>query len=430
MKKVAAFIVCLVCAIQCGCTRVTELDEKSFVTAIGFDKGKNYNLRFTFIFTTPTKSSDSSNPEEKDETIIIEAPSLYSAIEQINNFKSKTIELTHTQTIVFSEELARDGLEEYIYMLVRSSHFRPNTYICVADNSSMEFLENVNPSGVYHLEKFFQLLFNKMTSGTKGDMYLYDSYFRLNSESRAGVLPYCAINKTLLQTINSEEKSSSDEEETSENNEDGEIIDGAFSSDTDDFAINTLAGNSVSISENTSQIQGVAVMKDGFMIAKLGRLETLCLQVVTNSMPEGYFTLSNPYESEKMISCYITQPHNVKIDVDCEENPKISIDIRLEGDFTGVGESDSVIRNPKEFEAYFEQKLTEAIEKFLTKTTRELDSDICSFETFAKSKFSNTAEWEEYNWNEKFKNSTYDVNVELTMRTYGELSQETEIIYD
>ena len=122
MKKTIIFLLCFLLVFSSGCTRVTELDEKSFVTAIGFDKGENYNLRFTFVFTNPSKSSDSSNPKEKDETIVIEAPSLYSAIEQINNFKSKSIELTHTQTVVFSEELAKEGLSEYIYMLVRSSH--------------------------------------------------------------------------------------------------------------------------------------------------------------------------------------------------------------------------------------------------------------------------------------------------------------------
>ncbi len=423
MKKTIVLIICFLLCFLAGCTRVTELDEKSFVTAIGFDKGENYNLRFTFVFTNPSKSSDSSNPKEKDETIVIEAPSLYSAIEQINNFKSKTIELTHTQTVVFSEELAKEGLSEYIYMLVRSSHFRPNTYVCIADGSSMEYLENVNPAGVYHLEKFFQLLFNKMTSGTKGDMYLYDSYFRLKSESGAAVLPYCAINKVVPQTEKAESKG---DEAPSEETSDKQTIEGKYAENTDDFAINTLAGNSISLSDNTSQIQGVAVLKDGYMIGKLGKLETICLQMITNSMPKGYFTLSNPDFPEKMLTCYITQSTPAKINVECKNKPLVDIKINLEGDFSEVGNKDEYIENPEKFEAYFEAKIKEAIERFLEKITKDLDSDICAFSDAAKAKFLTVDEWESYKWKEKFKNCEYSVDVNLTMRTYGELSQRGE----
>ncbi|MGM9552411.1 MAG: hypothetical protein ACI3XA_09180, partial [Clostridia bacterium] len=172
MKTLIVILLSLFCFTGCG--RITEVDEKSFVTAIGFDKGEKYDLRFTFVFTSPSRDSAKTSGSEEDETIVIEAPSIYSAIEQINNFKSKTIELTHTQTLIFSEELAKEGLSDYIYMLVRSNHFRPNTYICIAENSAMEFLEKINPVQTYHLEKYFQIIFNKMTLGTKGDLYLYD----------------------------------------------------------------------------------------------------------------------------------------------------------------------------------------------------------------------------------------------------------------
>lgn len=427
MKKSIAILLCFLLIFSSGCTRVTELDEKSFVTAIGFDKGENYNLRFTFVFTNPSKSSNSSNPKDKDETIVIEAPSLYSAIEQINNFKSKTIELTHTQTVIFSEELAKEGLGEYVYMLVRSSHFRPNTYVCIAEGSSMEYLENVNPAGVYHLEKFFQLFFDKITSGTKGDMYLYDSYFRLKSESGAGVLPYCAINKTVPKTNKTDNKG---EEAPSEETSDIQTVEGKYAENTDDFAINTIAGNSISISDNTSQIQGVAVLKDGYMIGKLGKLDTICLQMITNSMPKGYFTLSNPDDPQKMITCYVTQNEPVKINAECKDKPTVDIEINLEGDFSEVGYNDEYIKYPQKFEVYFETKMKEAIESFLYKITKDFNCDICAFSDSAKSNFLTIDEWENYNWREKFKDCEYNVNVNLTMRTYGELSQRGDRKYD
>ncbi len=419
MKKCVSLVLIFVIILS-GCTRITELDEKSFVTAIGLDKGENYKLRFTFIFTTPAKGGTSSDPKEKDETIVIEAPSLYSAIEQINNFKSKTIVLTHTQTIIFSEELAREGLSEYIYMMVRSSHFRPNTYICIADKSSMEFLENVNPSQTYHLEKYFQLIFDKMTSGKKGDIYMYDSYFRLLSEGKASVLPYCSLSHVKLK--DSVEEEASEKESDTESESESEI-NGEFAENTDDFSINTVAGYILSESDNKAEIQGIAVLKEGRVISILGRRDAMMLQLVTNSFPNSYITLSNPKFPDKMITAYIRQSKNTTIKVKCEEVPKIQLEIDLEGDFTEVGQDSGYIKNPDAFEDYFREKTTESLQAFLTKITNDLESDVCGFSDVAKAQFLTVQDWENYNWEEKFKDAQYNIKINIVMRTYGELSQ-------
>lgn len=424
MKKCFIFLMILILIFP-GCSRTVEVDGKAFVTAIGFDKGENYNLRFTFVFTAPSKNGKDSQGKEKAETIVIEAPSLYSAIEQINNFESKTIELTHTQTVVFSEELAREGLGEYIHTLVRSSHFRPNIYMCIADKSSMEFLEKINPVQTYHLEKYFQLIFGKMSSNIRGDLHLYDSYFGLLSGGGVSVLPFCAINEMTIQDTDEKSEQSTDSmiEKDKEEPTEGETLGGTFAENTDDYAVNSLAGKSVSKSANSAEIQGVGVLKDGVLLAVLGRLEAINLQMITNSFPDSYITLSNPDYPDKMITCYISQKEQSKIKVDCKDKPKVSIEINLEGDFSEVGEHAEFVGNPSKFEEYFEAKTKESIEKFLQKITNELDCDVCRFSEAAKSSFLTVKEWEEYNWKEKFSQCEYEVKVNLTVRTYGELSQ-------
>ncbi len=426
MKRILTIILVVIIFLP-ACTRVTEVDGKAFVTAIGFDKGENYNLRITFVFTSPSKSGSNSESSEKDETIVVEAPSLYSAIEQINNFESKTVELTHTQTIIFSEELAKEGLKEYIYMLVRSSHFRPNTYVCISDKSTMEFLEKIKPVQTYHLEKYFQLLFSKMTSGSHGDMYLYDSYFKLLSEGQACILPFCAVNETEL--MNSKSKGDlnktydSKEQEPTEMPSEGETIGGKYADNTDDFAINTIAGDNITKSENKAEIQGVAILKDGVLVSVLGRRETTSLQMIANSLPNVYLTLSNPSFPDKMITCLVSQKEKTTIKTHCDEKLKIAVTITLEGDFTEVGENADYIKHPRLFEEYFEAKAKEDIINLLNKLSYELNCDVCGFSEAAKSQFLTIPEWKNYNWKEKFKECEYDVTVNMTVRTYGELSQ-------
>lgn len=417
MKKFRFIPLIIIFVLMCGCVRINEVDSKSFVTAIGFDKGENYNLRFTFVFTSPSKET-AKNGKNNDETIVIEAPSLYSAIEQINNFKSQVIALTHTQTLIFSEELAREGLSEYIYMLVRSNYFRPNTYLCVTDKSSMELLEKINPVQTYHLEKYFQLLFNKMTSGKKGDLYLYDSYFGLHRAGQASVLPYCAI-KNITIKEDAEEASENASEEPTES----ETIPGHFVENTDDFAINLVAGHTVSKSENTAEVQGIAVLKGGCMTSVMGRAEAICLQMITDSMPDNYLTLSDPYNPKRMITCYVSLAAATKIETKCGSTPEISLKINLEGDFVEVGKDDFYVKHPHLFEAYFEEKAKESIMRFLVKL-QELNCDICAFSEAAKAEFLTVDEWEKYGWDKKFPTAKFNVEVNLTIRTYGELSQE------
>lgn len=427
MKRFLLLFMAIIFTIS-GCKYSSEPDEKSYVTAIGVDKGEKYDLRFTFIFTTPQpgKSDSGGGSEEQDETVVIEAPSLYSAIEQMNSFKSKTVELTHTQTIVFSEELAKEGIKEYIYMLVRSDNFRPNIYICIADKSSMEFLEKIKPVQTYHLEKYFQLIFKKLNSGSYGEMYLYDIYFDMLSENKASILPYCAINEQQIEGPTespSETPSEPPSEASSESNEKPTEESGHFASYTDDFAVNIIAGKTVRKNENPAEIQGAAVIKDGVYLSVLGRIENMIVQMINDKFPDSYITVSNPYDPGKMITVFMSQQNDTKVTVDTENSPKISISADLEGDFISLGEDDTFLKDPSLFEAYFKEKMEEEVMKLLEKTSKELDCDICSFFKTAKKSFMNIGDWNDYDWINRYKDAEFDVDINVTMRTYGELSQ-------
>lgn len=440
MKRIIAVIL-IISLFLSGCEYSTEPDEKSFVTAIGVDKGTEYRLRFTFVFTSPSPREDDVKSVKQDEIVVIEAPSVYSAIEQMTGFMSKEIELAHTQTIIFSEELAKEGIEDFVYMLVRSDNFRPNTYVCVADKTSMEFLEKVNPVQVNHLEKYFQLLFSNLSTSTYGDMYLYDTYFELIGDSKTSVLPLCAINEEQIET--SSETSSGPQQGSSGGGGGGEGGGSGESggekpseapteapssekgAETDDFLINTIAGETVRKGKNPAEVMGVAVIKDGKFIGQLGRIETLLSQMVTNSMPGTYLTLSHPNAPTQKINIYLSQDSVTKINVDVTDDPKISVKVSLSGDFTSMGTDNTPIKNPKEFEEGLEKKIEEELLKLLEKSRDEFDGDICSFFDKARGKFSTVREWEAYNWEERYSKAQFDVDVKVTMRGYGELSKDT-----
>ena len=96
---------------------IQSIDDISYVVALGIDVGEQNNLKITFQFTKPTSTSGESGSSESAPPIIdsIEAESVDNAVNLMNTYTSKEINLSHCKLIVFSEELAKKGIKEEIY---------------------------------------------------------------------------------------------------------------------------------------------------------------------------------------------------------------------------------------------------------------------------------------------------------------------------
>ena len=57
--------------------------------------------------------------------------------------------------------------------------------------------------------------------------------------------------------------------------------------------------------------------------------------------------------------------------------------------------------------------LTKQFNDYFKKISTEYETDIDEFGTKAAANFLTMPEWKNFNWNEKFKNSTFDVNIDL-----------------
>ena len=91
----------------------------------------------------------------------------------------------------------------------------------------------------------------------------------------------------------------------------------------------------------------------------------------------------------------------------------------LEGDFISVPNDFHVEKNINEFEEETSHYIQQSIIKFLRKTTDEFDSDIVGFGVFAKKFFFTYDNFDNYRWNEKYKDSEFDVKVNFEIRKTG-----------
>lgn len=139
--------------------RVQSIDDLAYVVALGFDVGETNDLKITFQFTKPNSSGESGSGETAPSVVdSVEANSIDSAINLMNAYVSKEINLSHCNVIVISEELATKGIEKEIYTLVNKVQVRPDNHIIVSTCSAKDYIQNVSPSLENLVAKFFEIL--------------------------------------------------------------------------------------------------------------------------------------------------------------------------------------------------------------------------------------------------------------------------------
>lgn len=135
----------------CSILNNNNIDKLAYVVALGFDIGSTNRLKMSFQISLPGGSSSggSSGGTTQSSNVIvnsIECSSINSGINLLNSYISKRISLSHCKVIVFSEELAYQGLNEYIYTLNNDIELGPSTNVVISKSDAKSFLENSKPA--------------------------------------------------------------------------------------------------------------------------------------------------------------------------------------------------------------------------------------------------------------------------------------------
>lgn len=157
-------LIILFCGTLTGCYDRKEIDDMAYVTAIGLDKGKTNFVKMTLQIAVPKAiggGGDEGGGGGDGSTTIttVETPTLYSGLNMINNYISKRINMSHAKVVVFSEEMAREGIHEYIHAMIRGREFRGSMYVVVARGSAEEYIRSVTPILEVNPTKYYEMNF-------------------------------------------------------------------------------------------------------------------------------------------------------------------------------------------------------------------------------------------------------------------------------
>lgn len=402
-----------------GCFDANEVGNYAYVSMMGIDEGVSDILRLTFripefnVASGGTKSSgggeSGNNEKEEKEVVTLDTSNLLSGVAILNNSIPKLINFMHMKAIIISEKMAESGkVGEIIGGLMRYRQVRGTTSVIICKGSAQEFIKEVKPyQGGLITEALEELTLISENTGFIPNFTLRDMYNRMKSPTTQFLGNYGAIN-------NGENFKDSDSIY-----EDGYKIPG-----------NYYAGETYVKGGPKIELFGSAVFDGDKMVGKLTGFETQITRLVQGRLKRAAFTIQDPLSPEFVIPIEVKEFEKPQVNINfSENNPKIQVRIKLEGDINSVPSQINYEKPEMNeiIERAFEKFIKGGIEQTFAKGQR-LNNDIFDLGTIAIRQFLTITEWEEYKWVEKFVQAELDAQVEFTIRRTGKFLDSEPII--
>lgn len=164
-KIMYIFLLILILLTFTGCSSTnTGIDNYYFVVSLAIDKTENDNLKVSIQIPASSKSSEGSGSSQASTANIysVEAKTIDEAFIILDNYLNKKINLSHCSALIFSEELAKEGIKEYIYTLSNNTELRHTCQLVISSKAAYDVLEKISNSE----ESFSSKLFDYLTTSS------------------------------------------------------------------------------------------------------------------------------------------------------------------------------------------------------------------------------------------------------------------------
>ena len=407
-----------------------SLTNLAYVLALGIDVGEKAKLKITAQFSKATAFDSGGGSSDSSSQIVMvsgEADSIFSGINLLNSYIGKELNLAHCNVVVFSEELAKNGIGTQIYSLINNEEIRPSTNILVSKCSAYDYLNNVRPNiEKLTIQYFDTFSITSRLTGYISNLTIGEFYNNLSSEIKAGTAILGGLNATArtesserTSESSSNENSSSQSSSSESSNQNSQS--GGSSSELSDVITNPedlTAGSSSVEGERGTENIGLAVFNGDKLCGELTAIEAISHLLIKNKVDSCIVSINNPYNNSSKVELQLYPTKKSKISVAINDDvPHISIELKIDADILTLDEN--IDYGQENVLETFSNATTEYLEKeicdYLNKVSKEYSTDIDNFGNKALAYFATSSEWKDFNWSEKFKNAEFDVNVDVTV---------------
>lgn len=360
------------------------IDNVVFVVGLAIDLADDKeNLKVSFGFTNMTPFSQESSYEKPD-TIMqtVTASSIDSAINLINVYLSKEVNLSHCKAIIISEEYASKGVYSEISEFINNPQIRPTTNIVVSKEDASEYFDKSASSLDKLLTRYYDIFPNSSKyTGYTANITIGELYNSILTKESGNLTILGGINTNSVQSTN-----------------------------PDDIK----AENSSITGERGTENIGLAIFNDDKYIGDLTALETLYHSILVSEVNTFLLSVDGPNNIDKKMDINITTDTPTDISVNISNDvPIIDININLSGKIlTVIDDLDysdtTLLENISEsVNTYLEKNIYD----YLKKTQNDFKCDLDYFYKFAKRNFNTIEEWQNFDWQTKYTKATFNINV-------------------
>lgn len=366
-----------------------NIDNLAFVIALGIDKSETNKLEVTFEFSAVDPSSEGTL-STKPVFNTVQCSSITNGINMMNAYLDRKVNLSHCKLIVFSEEIAKDGIADEIYSLINETQVRPSSNIVVSKCYSKYYIENSTPTLESLVTKYYQIFPNTSEyTGYTCNATIGDFFNNISSNYSD---PYAIL---------------------------GGIYNDDNSSNSETINDSTIKSNEAPITgTRKTQNIGLAVFDNDKLVGELNAIETACFLNIEKKIDTFLISIPNPEIVDNKIDIYLTPNTTHKIDVSIVNGaPYIKIKLRFSGKIYSMTRDAQYLDNKilDKISSSCETYLESQFSNYLYKTSNVFKSDINQFGSYALSEFTTTSEFENYDWQNNYKNSTFDIDIETVL---------------
>ena len=306
----------------------------------------------------------------------------------MNAYLGKKVNLSHCKLIIFSEELAKDGISDEVYSLINEIQIRPSANIVISKCNTKYYIENSVPSLESLIPRYYDIFPN--TSEYTG----YTCNATIGDFFNALVCNSCSAYA---------------------------ILGGINNPNTDPNQLQASDDSSIKSNESpitgnrSSQNIGLAVFKDDKLAGELNAIETICFLNIRKKVDTFLVSVPNPEDATSKIDIYLSPKDNNNIDVKFVNGaPYIKLKLNFSGKIYSMSKNSQYLNEDvlnsisNSCNTFLENEFL----KYLYKTSTVFESDINGFGVYALSEFYTSSEFNDYNWLNNYKNCNFDVDIE------------------
>jgi len=376
-----------------GCYDANTIETLAYVVAIGFDVGENDALKLTLQFASASSPNSNSGSSQSQDSVTttIDCASIDSGIAMVNSYISKKVNLSHCKIIVFSEQLAKQGIKRYLNSIANSVEIRPDCNIIISRCMASDFISNSKPTLTNLTARYYEVLLNSQeyTGYTiEAPVLQFTTAVNCKTVQPVAILGGLNVDATHIQ------------------NNDTNYIEADY---------NYKAGETPI--ENPTKVQnlGIAVFSNDKLVGEMNGIECVCYSILSIKLIASRISIPSPFENEEIINLNVSLDKKSKNSVDLiNSTPYINCNVYLEATIQSLGTNSdySSKENLEIVGQYLSSYMKSHLLDYLYKTSNEFKSDITGFGKSVVHKYLTINEWEESNWLNNYKNAVFSVNVD------------------